>query len=100
MAFERLERCLYRKEGEDYLLQRLTGAEFDRDFTSYHDARAMLHEKAEHDSGVAAGLEVTQADAKTLKVDPGVAIDRKGRLIALSDEDAGGAALGGIINLD
>jgi hypothetical protein len=100
MDFERLERCLYWKEGDEFLLQRLTGAEFDRDFTRYHDARAMLHEKAEHDWGVAAGLEVIQTDARTLKVNPGVAIDRKGRLIALSDEDAGGEALGGIIRLD
>ena len=60
--------------------------------------RAMLHEKAEHDWGVATGLEVRQTGVQQLRVSPGVAIDRAGRLIALSDADAGPSTEGGKID--
>ena len=89
MTTEKLERVQYWTVQYKLAMKNITGQEFEHDFDHYHDARAMLHEKAEHDWGVATGLEVRQTGVQQLRVSPGVAIDRAGRLIALSDADAG-----------
>ena len=85
--YEKITRNVYYvKENKAKTLQ-LSGLEFDADFRTYHDVRARIHEQAEHDWGVAAGLEVIQTGDFGLQVKPGVAIDGSGQVIVLASED-------------
>jgi hypothetical protein len=64
----------------------LNGRGVNADFEEFHGPSARLHHRALHDWGVASGLEVSGAAGQaTVTVAPGVAIDRKGQLIVLSD---------------
>ena len=104
MSYERVERVKYgadaEKPGVKPDLSAVLGAEVEWDFKHFHDARAMLHQRSEHDWGVAAGLEVSQTDEGDIKVEPGVAIDRSGQIIVLSEEDVKNQASGTIYNKD
>ena len=98
MPYEKLERTIYAGAGTTLSGLSLNGNEFEHDFVKYHDVRAQLHEKAQHDRGVAAGLEVTLTKEGLIQVSPGVAVDVRGRLVALSDADAGGGGIVGTID--
>ena len=64
------------------------------DWEEFHLPMGRMHHAALHGRGVASGLEVSVQDAGTqIEVGPGVAIDGKGELIALSaagQADSGG----------
>ena len=64
------------------------------DWEEFHLPMARMHHTALHGRGVASGLEVSVQDAGTqIEVGPGVAVDGKGELIALSaagQADSGG----------
>ena len=63
---------------------------FDEDFQEYHLPLARLQLSSFQDKGVAQGLEVRGLPGETtITVEPGVAVDGKGQLIALSPDGKG-----------
>ncbi|MCB0168681.1 MAG: hypothetical protein KDI79_30925 [Anaerolineae bacterium] len=62
-----------------------TGKELFQDYQDYHLPLAQMHNANLHDWGVVQGLELRGAiGGTTITVDPGIAIDKQGRLISLS----------------
>ena len=99
--YERIGRTVYAEDpnADPGPRIKITGFEIENDFLAYHDVRARIHEQAEHDLGVASGLEVVVEDMGfALQVKPGVAVDGSGQVIVLASEDVESAGRLGRIN--
>ncbi len=87
MAFEQVKRNKYFDPPTEFPHSSRNHAE---DFAAFHLPLARMHHANLHDWGIARGLEVRGASgAAAVTVEPGVAIDKQGQLIALASGGKG-----------